>query len=675
MKRHGKMRNAFLVRLLFGLVVPFFVVLLIVALQVYQNVRADKEEQYTTLVESIADNMEGVLDKYASIVEMASYNDNVTSMDYELAEKYLTQVIQNSGNQWSHFLVADINGIEVAHTDGAAYHGTSVAEEEYFTKTWETGKVVICEPVFSKGTGRRTIAIASPIFKYGQKVGVLVGFVRLEYVTASLDDHQITENSYEFMLNSDGMLSAHPDDGIVMLQNWGNPDSEDTVSQSALAEMSSTQKRAVAAMMNRESGVITGDEWVYAYAPVGEAGMTICLAAPYSEAYHIIQDVLSVIVFAAIGILVLSVVISVVLARSVTTPFQWIEGQLKHLAKGDTKIVERKMGYRKTKEMVGLRESLYFLAESLESMLSKLDKESGNMLHTVDKISNLVTNSNRNANETSSTMEELAASMEEISATVTEINSSAGRTMAAITEIAQRAEEGSEFAKASQSRAVESESEAKNGKESTNRMLDEIRAMLLESIENSKKAEQIAELTDDILGIAGQTNLLALNASIEAARAGEAGRGFAVVADEIRGLAERSKETANNIQQISQAVIGAVERLAEDSEKMLQFVDSTVLEDYDKFEAVTQLYHNDTNHLDELLSEFTMTAGHLEQVMSDLQNGTSEIAEAIETSTTEIVGVTQSAAVLVTNMDSINAEVEDNHRISNELRGEVDKFR
>ncbi len=89
-------------------------------------------------------------------------------------------------------------------------------------------------------------------------------------------------------------------------------------------------------------------------------------------------------------------------------------------------------------------------------------------------------------------------------------------------------------------------------------MIREFDVALQASIEDSHQIENINSLTGDILSIAAKTNLLALNASIEAARAGEAGKGFAVVADEIRVLADGSKETANNIQQISKGVVDAV---------------------------------------------------------------------------------------------------------------------
>lgn len=665
----------FIRNLCIGIVLPFILILIFLSQQVYQEVRAVKAEDYTSLANAMSDNVYMTIQKYAQVVEVASTAAQVTNMDAAEAELYLKKIIEDSDNLWSHFLITDGTGVEIAHTDGPEHYGTNIADRDYFSRPWETGKMAICEPTYSKSTGNKILAIGMPIIKAGKAQGVLVGFVRLEYVSSVLQNYSITKNSYVFMLNSDGAVSGYPDDSIVLQQNWLHAAEGDRASADAIAAMPETQKQAVEKMTAGEEGVLTGDDFVYAFSGVGDTGMTICIVSPFEEAYSIIVSVMTRVFNSIIIALLIGIVVSILVARSVAAPIGWIAEQTKLLARGKTQIIERRMGYKNTKELSGLRDSVNFLAASLESMLSKLDEESANMMEIVDNIAANVSKSNENASETSATMEELAASMEEVSATTMNISESADETRNTIVEIASSADGGASYAKECQTRATESETAAVHGKDTTNHMVESIRKMLTESIENSRKANDIALLTDDILGIASQTNLLALNAFIEAARAGEAGRGFAVVADEIRQLAERSKDTANHIQNISKTVISAVQRLAEDAEHMLHFIDETVLEDYDKFAAVANEYQKDSTYLESMLSDFNYKASALRENMESMASGISDIAKAVEESTSGITMVADGTTQLVTNLSFINSEVTDNKRISASLREEVDKFR
>lgn len=172
------------------------------------------EVQFTMAL--IVKNIEMRIDSAKAITELAAKMPSVAEHNSVEAEQYLNEITRKNPEMWSHFLITDENGTEIAHTEGAVHYGKSLAERDYYLVPWNKGESIVAQPIHSVSTGRKIIAIGVPTYHNGRANGVLVGFIHLEYVSSLLNENDFSKNSYLFMTNSDGTISAHANEDYVL---------------------------------------------------------------------------------------------------------------------------------------------------------------------------------------------------------------------------------------------------------------------------------------------------------------------------------------------------------------------------------------------------------------------------------------------------------------------------
>lgn len=385
--------------------------------------------------------------------------------------------------------------------------------------------------------------------------------------------------------------------------------------------------------------------------------------------------------FLSIGLLAVALVVFIIVVlivlNEVVKPLQnqrkELNAIIEEINAGQGDLTKR-VSVRSHDEIGQASDNINHFIETLQNIMSNIINNSNVLDGVVGNVAESVSSSSDSANDISAIMEELSATMEEVSATTSTVSENTVSADGRIREMNEQTKVISKYAQEMRERAEALENTATENMNNTSRVIGEITEEMNLALENSKSVEKVAQLTDDILSISSQTNLLALNASIEAARAGEAGKGFAVVADEIRQLADSSRETANNIQTINEQVIDAVQGLVKSSEKIITYINESVLPDYQSFVEGGQQYSTDANHIDATMDECSNMAGEIQATMAKITDAIEGINRAVEESANGVTDAAVSIDSLVQSISTVSGQMEENSAVAKNLKEESSSF-
>jgi methyl-accepting chemotaxis protein len=354
---------------------------------------------------------------------------------------------------------------------------------------------------------------------------------------------------------------------------------------------------------------------------------------------------INVSILGTMAAIIFGTLIATVVIRGILGPLNATNDILKDISEGDGDLTMR-VPVNTRDEIGELGQNFNNFSEKLHGIISKIASSSSELFSSSQQMAEITEKSNDSIKQQKQETELVASAITEMSATVQEVASSA--------ELASGA-------------ADEANGEAQKGNEIVNKTISSINNLAAEVDASADvigkvrtDSENIGSMLDVIKGVAEQTNLLALNAAIEAARAGEQGRGFAVVADEVRTLAQRTQESAMEIETLiatlQEGSENAVESMGQSRERVLATVD-------------------DAKHAGESLASITSAVDTILQMNTQIATAAEE-----QTSVAEEINRNVESIHLISEQNATGAEQVANSsyqvaQLSRDLRTLVDQFR
>ena len=381
---------------------------------------------------------------------------------------------------------------------------------------------------------------------------------------------------------------------------------------------------------------------------------------------------------AIIGIAVVMEVILILVLTLITVsivkPLKKSLTHIDEIAQGDfSKEFEQDLLKRKD-DFGQLADSLEKMRSEMKELIGEVKSEALEITGMVQEIDTSIRALDDQIENVSATTEELAAGMEETAASSEEINAMSHEIESAAKSIAERSQDGANEADEIRERAVKIKKDTDENDRRTRSIHEEINESLTKALEDIKVVDQINVLAKSIMDITGQTNLLALNASIEAARAGEAGKGFAVVADEIRVLAEQSKAAVAHIQEVTGNVTAAVENLANDAERLLEFVGNDVVESLGGFAEMANSYNSDAANVDSLVTDFSASSEQLLASINGVMDAISDVSKTATEGATGTTDIAEKVGNVVQEAEAIKQKAETTYHSAEKLQKNVERF-
>lgn len=561
----------------------------------------------------------------------------------------------------------DLSGKVFISSDKDAV-GTDFSKEKFFQSIIDTQKAAQSD-VCNAGLGKEYILCGVPLYSHtNELVGALAVSLPVEQLDRNVTDVEISgaEHTVVYLVDAKGIVLCHN----TASEKVGKPIDNGTILNvvKKITDKTIPSPKTIEFKENRETKYAS-------YYTSSINHWTLVVSVEEDDVLAPIKKIQTLVLFAAIILLILLSTIGYLFAASVTKPIQLITKLINKTSELDfTQDLELENMASYKDETGQMSRAINKMRNEIRSMLEDMNSVSLKINKNATDLNEVSNHVNEYANESSATTEELSAGMQETAATTETITSKIEEIQKQTQNIHTKLQNGNSLAKEIIDRSSQLHDTTLHASEATKAMYYEVKERTTEALKQSKSVEKINVFTNTILEIAEQTKLLSLNASIEAARAGEAGKGFAVVANEIGGLARQSSESVVNISSIVDDVNVAFHNVSECLDKTLTFLEKTILADYKSFLQVSDQYHEDADSFRQYMNHISTSMELFQHHVNDIRISITAINMTINEAAIGSTDITERNTDIVKLTEKTYDLSKENNEHSEQLKKIIDLF-
>ncbi len=563
----------------------------------------------------------------------------------ETAAASRNEVLEEAAEVYELYTIAlyDLNGKLIQEIGDAPEE----LNETFFSYLKETDNLTTdSSTIVQKNLG---ITMGMPV-KDGEETALyVVGVYKYDALDDVIGSINLGKHGMAYMVNREGVVTAHPDETHALEQN-------------TLEQVSGGNAEALDGVTTGETGaaefLVDGQNILAAFSPVRGTQWSLVIQIPKSDYNSKIYGAMLVAVLATLAVLVVSMLLVLQLARSISRPVKSVTGRMLALSEGD---LHTEVEHARSKdELEVLTETLDDTVQSVNRYISDIRQvltqvADGNLrvkpqvdykgdfalirasLGTILQSMNETIAGFRSAAVRLAGMaEELKEQSGQLHHASLEQNQSTEELVCEVSNVKERIAKVSEHSGQTRTKTeeiVQCVQEANERMTSLSGAMDNI----------SANAQEITKIAKAIEDIAFQTNILSINASVEAARAGMAGKGFAVVAEEVRQLASRSAEAAKHATEM----VGSTRSIIETGVKLT---------------AATAGSLADISNVSDQIGEFTdhlvIAVQGQEEALAIMEEKIGTISSIADRNLQNAEGTEQSSGLLAREAEALSSQVE-----------------